>query len=64
MWGCAANMQGCCEHKVVIRDVRLLHAEDVHVKAEYPLLVFQSKFPQRKCTVCATYFCKVSMLRL
>ncbi|GMH28289.1 hypothetical protein Nepgr_030132 [Nepenthes gracilis] len=47
--------QGDCKHAVVIRDMRLIHPEDVQSRAAYPLLCFQQKFSLKKCSVCAIY---------
>ena len=42
---------GCCEHKLVVKDVRLPHPADVRNRALYPLLVMHGKKPERKCQV-------------
>jgi hypothetical protein len=42
---------GCCEHRLLIKDVRLPHATDVRTRAHYPLLVMSGKKPERKCQV-------------
>ena len=34
-------VQGCCEHSLFFRDVRLIHAQDSHDPADYPALVYQ-----------------------
>lgn len=35
------RVQGCCEHSLFFRDVRLIHAQDSHDPADYPALVYQ-----------------------
>ncbi|KAL0903652.1 hypothetical protein M5K25_028045 [Dendrobium thyrsiflorum] len=47
--------QGNCKHIIVFRDMRLIHPDDSHNKADYPLLTFQIKPRQRKCSVCQIY---------
>ncbi|KAK4434745.1 snRNA-activating protein complex subunit [Sesamum alatum] len=47
--------QGDCKHVIVIRDLRLIHPEDVQNRAAYPLLTLQQKFRYRKCSVCKIY---------
>ncbi|KAF6145959.1 hypothetical protein GIB67_033318 [Kingdonia uniflora] len=47
--------QGDCKHIFVIRDMRLIHPEDVQNRAAYPLLTFQIKLRHRKCSVCNIY---------
>ncbi|XP_059439999.1 snRNA-activating protein complex subunit isoform X2 [Corylus avellana] len=47
--------QGDCKHTIVIRDMRLVHPEDVHNRAGYPIVVFQLKFRVQKCDVCNIY---------
>ncbi|PRQ20626.1 putative snRNA-activating protein complex, subunit 3 [Rosa chinensis] len=47
--------QGDCRHTIVIRDMRLLHPEDVQNSAVYPILLFQLKLHVRKCNVCRIY---------
>ncbi|KAL0328697.1 UNVERIFIED_CONTAM: snRNA-activating protein complex subunit [Sesamum calycinum] len=47
--------QGDCKHIIVIRDLRLIHPEDVQNRAAYPLLTLQQKFRYRKCSVCKIY---------
>ncbi|XP_027178415.1 snRNA-activating protein complex subunit-like isoform X1 [Coffea eugenioides] len=47
--------QGDCKHLIVIRDMRLIHPEDVQNRAAYPLITFQSKVRFRKCSVCNIY---------
>ncbi|GER37534.1 snRNA-activating protein complex subunit [Striga asiatica] len=47
--------QGDCKHVIVIRDMRLIHAEDVQNRAAYPLITLQSKSRYRKCSVCKIY---------
>ncbi|KAI4389362.1 hypothetical protein MLD38_001594 [Melastoma candidum] len=47
--------QGDCKHTIVIRDMRLIHGEDIRNRAAYPILVFQIKGRVRKCNVCKIY---------
>ncbi|PIN20038.1 hypothetical protein CDL12_07274 [Handroanthus impetiginosus] len=47
--------QGDCKHVIVIRDLRLIHPEDVQNRAAYPLITFQTKLRYRKCSVCKIY---------
>nr|XP_011468184.1 PREDICTED: snRNA-activating protein complex subunit-like isoform X2 [Fragaria vesca subsp. vesca] len=47
--------QGDCRHTVVIRDMRLLHPEDIQNRAAYPILLFQLKLHVQKCKVCRIY---------
>ncbi|KAF9592167.1 hypothetical protein IFM89_012661 [Coptis chinensis] len=47
--------QGDCKHILVIRDMRLIHPEDVQNRAAYPVLTFQHKNRFRKCSVCKVY---------
>ncbi|XP_057540553.1 snRNA-activating protein complex subunit isoform X1 [Amaranthus tricolor] len=47
--------QGDCTHCMVIRDMRLIHPDDVQNRAAYPLLVHQLKKILKKCTVCRIY---------
>ncbi|KAL2253383.1 UNVERIFIED_CONTAM: snRNA-activating protein complex subunit [Sesamum indicum] len=47
--------QGDCKHIIVIRDLRLIHPEDVQNRAAYPILTLQQKFRYRKCSVCKIY---------
>ncbi|KAJ9152321.1 hypothetical protein P3X46_025900 [Hevea brasiliensis] len=44
--------QGDCTHTIVIRDLRLIHPEDVQNRAAYPILIFQLKLRFQKCNVC------------
>ncbi|XP_062161552.1 snRNA-activating protein complex subunit-like isoform X2 [Alnus glutinosa] len=44
--------QGDCKHTIIIRDMRLVHPEDVQNRAAYPIVVFQLKFRVQKCDVC------------
>ncbi|XP_031480932.1 snRNA-activating protein complex subunit [Nymphaea colorata] len=50
--------QGDCRHAVVIRDMRLIHPEDVQNKAAYPLLIFQIRTGHRKCSICGIFRAK------
>ncbi|KAL4591961.1 hypothetical protein LXL04_004938 [Taraxacum kok-saghyz] len=47
--------QGECKHLMVIRDMRLIHGEDVKNRCSYPLISFQSKLRFQKCWVCKIY---------
>ncbi|KAD6795959.1 hypothetical protein R6Q59_012204 [Mikania micrantha] len=47
--------QGDCKHIMVIRDMRLVHSEDVQNRAAYPLIVFQSRLRFQKCSCCKIY---------
>ncbi|XP_035544201.1 snRNA-activating protein complex subunit-like isoform X3 [Juglans regia] len=47
--------QGDCKHAIVIRDMRLIHPEDVHNRAGYPIVLFQLKSRVQKCDVCKIY---------
>lgn len=47
--------QGDCKHTIVIRDMRLIHPEDVQNRAAYPRLIFQLKHYAQKCSVCRIY---------
>ncbi|KAL9232715.1 hypothetical protein vseg_007792 [Gypsophila vaccaria] len=46
---------GHCKHVIVIRDMRMLHPDDVQNRAAYPLLVHQPKSVLKKCYVCNVY---------
>lgn len=45
-------VQGDCKHTMVIRDMRLIHPEDVNNRAAYPIIIFQLKPRVQKCHVC------------
>ncbi|XP_038689429.1 snRNA-activating protein complex subunit isoform X2 [Tripterygium wilfordii] len=47
--------QGDCKHTIVIRDMRLIHPEDVQNRAAYPIIIFQMKLRGQKCDVCNIY---------
>ncbi|KAL5838899.1 hypothetical protein ACOSQ3_016068 [Xanthoceras sorbifolium] len=47
--------QGDCKHTIVIRDMRLIHPEDVNNRAAYPIVIFQIKLRVQKCNVCSIY---------
>ncbi|CAH9068632.1 unnamed protein product [Cuscuta europaea] len=47
--------QGDCKHLMVIRDMRLIHPEDVQNQAAYPLVTFQLKKRLHKCSVCKIF---------
>ncbi|MCJ1461833.1 hypothetical protein MMC07_000432 [Pseudocyphellaria aurata] len=44
--------QGCCEHALVVTDVRRVSACDPQWKAAYPLLVYQVPLPLKSCCIC------------
>lgn len=48
-------VQGDCKHTIVIRDMRLIHPEDVQNQAAYPIVIFQLKPRVQKCYVCNIY---------
>ncbi|KAL9451972.1 hypothetical protein AB3S75_007888 [Citrus x aurantiifolia] len=59
-WECIINgylycHQGDCKHTIVIRDMRLIHPEDVHSRAAYPIVTFKLKQRSQKCSVCKIY---------
>ncbi|PKA52530.1 snRNA-activating protein complex subunit [Apostasia shenzhenica] len=47
--------QGNCNHTIVIRDMRLIHPDDSRNRSDYPLLSYQIRTRQRKCSVCQIY---------
>ncbi|XP_071737069.1 snRNA-activating protein complex subunit-like isoform X2 [Rutidosis leptorrhynchoides] len=47
--------QGDCKHIMVIRDMRLIHQEDVQNRSSYPLILFQSKLRFQKCSCCKIF---------
>lgn len=47
--------QGDCRHTIVVRDMRLIHPQDVQNRAAYPILLFQLKPHIRKCYVCKIF---------
>ncbi|KAL8552430.1 hypothetical protein ACS0TY_001210 [Phlomoides rotata] len=47
--------QGDCKHVIVIRDMRLIHPEDVQSRPAYPLISYQQKLRYKKCSVCKIY---------
>lgn len=47
--------QGDCKHRIVIRDMRLIHPEDVQNRSTYPILTFRLKHYAQKCNVCRIY---------
>ncbi|KAF5742813.1 snRNA-activating protein complex subunit [Tripterygium wilfordii] len=47
--------QGDCKHTIIIRDMRLIHPQDVQNRAAYPIIIFQMKIRARKCDVCNIY---------
>ncbi|XP_068655154.1 snRNA-activating protein complex subunit [Aristolochia californica] len=48
--------QGDCKHIIVIRDMRLIHADDVQNRAAYPIRIFQPRLRHQKCSICKIYF--------
>ncbi|KAI3760906.1 hypothetical protein L1987_51308 [Smallanthus sonchifolius] len=47
--------RGDCKHIMVIRDMRLVHPEDVQNRAAYPLIMFQSRLRFQKCSCCKIF---------
>ncbi|KAG8365318.1 hypothetical protein BUALT_Bualt18G0092200 [Buddleja alternifolia] len=47
--------QGDCKHVIVLRDMRLIHPEDVQNRAAYPLITAQQKLRYKKCFACKIY---------
>ncbi|XP_014509627.1 snRNA-activating protein complex subunit isoform X1 [Vigna radiata var. radiata] len=47
--------QGNCTHTLVIRDMRLIHPDDVNNRALYPIITFQLKLRFQKCSVCKIF---------
>ncbi|XP_050219758.1 snRNA-activating protein complex subunit isoform X2 [Mercurialis annua] len=47
--------QGDCKHTIIIRDMRLVHPEDVQNRAAYPITTFQLKPRVRKCDICGIF---------
>ncbi|XP_054820047.1 snRNA-activating protein complex subunit-like [Prosopis cineraria] len=47
--------QGDCTHTLVIRDMRLIHPDDVHNRAAYPIITFQLKLRFQKCSACKIF---------
>ncbi|KAJ7967884.1 snRNA-activating protein complex subunit like [Quillaja saponaria] len=47
--------QGDCNHTIVIRDMRLIHPDDVRNQAAYPIITFQHKLRIQKCCVCKIF---------
>jgi snRNA-activating protein complex subunit 3 len=47
--------QGCCEHRLVFTEVRMLTEQDNQNKCLYPLHVFQCKIRRKKCKICEIY---------
>eukprot|EP00249_Psilotum_nudum_P020037 c27532_g1_i1 orf=77-1882(+) len=50
--------QGDCKHAIVIRDMRLVHKQDVQNMLCYPVLRFQPRLRHRKCSICDIYRAK------
>jgi snRNA-activating protein complex subunit 3 len=48
-------LQGGCTHTLVIRDMRLIHADDVQNRAVYPIVSFELKVRFQKCSVCKIF---------
>lgn len=55
IWFGKTTLQGDCKHTIVIRDMRLVHPEDVQNRAAYPIAIFQLKPRVQKCYVCKIY---------
>ncbi|KAK1364525.1 snRNA-activating protein complex subunit [Heracleum sosnowskyi] len=51
--------QGDCKHTIIIRDMRLIHPEDVQDRFAYPVVTFQIKPRIRKCSVCQIFRAKL-----
>ncbi|XP_077237488.1 snRNA activating complex family protein isoform X2 [Tasmannia lanceolata] len=47
--------QGDCKHIIVIRDMRLIHPDDVQNGAAYPIRTFQRRPHCWKCSICKIY---------
>ncbi|XP_057420919.1 snRNA-activating protein complex subunit-like isoform X2 [Lotus japonicus] len=47
--------QGECSHTLVVRDMRLMHPDDVNNRAVYPRVTFQLKLRFQKCRVCKIF---------
>ncbi|CAL4959818.1 unnamed protein product [Urochloa decumbens] len=47
--------QGSCKHRIVIRDMRLIHQDDSQNRADYPLQTFELQKRLQKCSVCQIY---------
>ncbi|XP_009365681.1 snRNA-activating protein complex subunit [Pyrus x bretschneideri] len=47
--------QGDCRHTFVIRDMRLIHPQDIQNRAAYPILLFQVKPVIQKCYACKIF---------
>lgn len=47
--------QGDCKHTLIIKDMRLIHKEDIQNSLLYPLLRSPFRARQRKCTICDIY---------
>ncbi|CAN0891374.1 snRNA-activating protein complex subunit, partial [Linum grandiflorum] len=47
--------QGDCKHTIVIRDMRLIHPDDVQNRAAYPIESFRLKIRLEKCNACNIY---------
>ena len=45
--------QGCCEHALFFRDVRIIHPDDSHDLADYPVPAYQASPP---CSIGALRF--------
>ncbi|KAL8119212.1 snRNA-activating protein complex subunit isoform X2 [Apium graveolens] len=51
--------QGDCKHTIIIRDMRLIHPEDVQDRFAYPIVTFQVKPRIRKCSACQIFRAKL-----
>ncbi|WOH13785.1 hypothetical protein DCAR_0933296 [Daucus carota subsp. sativus] len=50
---------GACKHTIVIRDMRLIHPEDIQDRFAYPVVTFQIKPGISKCSVCQIFGAKL-----
>lgn len=41
-----------CEHVIIVNSIRALSPQDEQNKHAYPILIYQAKHRQRKCTIC------------
>lgn len=47
--------QGDCKHRIVIRDMRLVHVKDVQDVEAYPVLRWHARPRHMKCSICNIY---------
>ena len=45
--------QGCCEHKIVIADVRCVHESDEQERIKYPIQTLVRRVKGRPCVICS-----------